>query len=147
MNWFVLETEYGEEETVALRLADLKVEFYIPMVSHTFKSARNAPKCYAIETPLLPGLMFIHSIPYGINELPKVEGVWRELSGTPVAVPEWQLLRFKHVVSEYLDACRESFAKGKKQPAKPKELKFKLGDAGMRDAAMLKLFGVDEMAA
>ena len=150
--WFVLETSIHEEESVSRTLTSKAIEHFLPMEVRAFKASRRGPtRMMAIEVPLLPGLMFVMAdIETAINipnHVRHAEEIWCDGHGSPLVLSRAELLRFQSEVQSWLSTCRESIAKGRKPPPKPKALKIKLGEAGARDAIMQKLFGIAESEA
>lgn len=142
--WHVLavasKAEFGVSNEITLR----QIIWYIPLISKPARAGRKGPRNAAKEIPLLPGIIFIHGPPWGLSDIPKVKGFLRNPAGDPFRCTERQLNRFRAIVDSYLEDCRADIAKGKKAPAKPKELVIKdFSDLGSLQVIQ-RLFGIVE---
>ena len=87
MPWYALYTESRQEKKVALRLAQLGIEVYCPLVIQERQWSDRKKK---VEVPLLPSYVFVRLEPHNREVVFQVSGVVRYLYwlGQPAIVKD-----------------------------------------------------------
>jgi transcription antitermination factor NusG len=111
--WYAVYTNPRAEKQVYERLAENKIEAYLPLIK-TIRQWSDRKKL--IEVPLLTSYIFVKTSPKYFPLIYKTYGVVKFVSfeGKPVAIPEKQIdiLRLLIDSNTEIEVTSQSFAKG-----------------------------------
>lgn len=115
LDWYVVHTVARREKKVAAEIADLGIEFFLPM----YKTVRQwSDRKKKVELPLFPNYVFVHTsesarqLLFSINELIKFVSIERK----PVVVRDTEIETVKQILKvDGLEVGMENyFQKGMK---------------------------------
>jgi transcription antitermination factor NusG len=111
--WYAAYTKSNSEKKVAVELAKIGVEHYLPL-QWTIRQWSDRRK--KVQVPLINSYIFVHIKPKEHMRVVLVPGIVKiiHFSGKPVAIPEWQIQNLRILMGAQVQVNSEAkdFEKG-----------------------------------